>query len=183
VILETDRLILRTLEASDDLDLLAYQSNPEVVRFIPWPARTHTEVKEALVKAMKQTHLDIEGDWLVLGIENKESGKVIGQLNLSIKSDKNKHGEFGYVLNPAFHGNGYVHEACTALLDWAFTEKDFHRLTTVMDARNKASRKVSEKLGMRLEGTHVEDDWFKDEWTNTYIFAVLRSEWLNRKTI
>ncbi len=38
--LETARLRLRALELADEDDLLAYQSDPEIVRYIPWPVRT-----------------------------------------------------------------------------------------------------------------------------------------------
>ena len=118
--IETKRLFLRPLALSDEKDLLEYQSIPEVVRYIPWPERTPEQVHEALLKAISQNDVVNEGDWIVLAIVSKETKKVIGQLNLSIKNSVNKYGEFGYVINPAYSGNGYVTEAAKALLTWAF---------------------------------------------------------------
>ena len=175
--IETKRLLLRPLELSDEEDLSEYQSIPEVVRYIPWPERTPEQVHEALLKAISQNDVVNEGDWIVLAIVLKETEKVIGQLNLSIKNSINKYGEFGYVINPKFSGIGYVHEACKALINWAFTVKDFNRLATCIDTRNLASRKVSENLVMRLEATHIEDEMFKGEWTSSFVFAILKREW------
>ena len=175
--IETDRLILRPFQLSDHGDMLEYQSNPEVVKYIPWPVRTSEQVMEALEKGLKDTKLKQQGDWVLLSIVLKDSNKVIGQLNISLVSEKNKHAEFGYVLNPAFSGNGYVTEACRALLTWAFNNHDLHRISAVMDQRNPKSRAVCERLGLRLEATHIEDDFFKGEWTSTWVFAILKREW------
>jgi len=175
--IETSRLILRPFELSDHADMLEYQSNPEVVKYIPWPVRTPEQVQEALEKGMKDTKLEKQGDWVLLSIVLKDSKKVIGQLNISIVSEKNKHAEFGYVLNPAFSGNGYATEAAKALITWAFNNHDLHRISAVIDQRNPQSRGVCERLGLRLEATHVEDDFFKGEWTSTWIFAILKREW------
>ena len=48
-----------------------------------------------------------------------------------------------------------------------------------MDKRNAASAKLCERLGLRLEAVHIQDDWFKDEWTDTYIYAILKDEWFS----
>ena len=175
--IETTRLILRPFRLSDHADMLEYQSNPEVVKYIPWPARTPEQVQEALEKGLTLTKLENQGDWVLLSIELKESKKVIGQLNISIVSEKNKHAEFGYVINPAYSGNGYINEASKAFLTWAFKNHNLHRISAVMDQRNPKSRAVAEKLGLRLEATHLEDDFFKGEWTSTWIFAILKREW------
>jgi aminoglycoside 6'-N-acetyltransferase len=176
-VIETNRLILRPFQLSDHADMLEYQSNPEVVRYIPWPIRTSEQVREALEKGLFSTKIEKQGDALLLSIELKESKKVIGQTNLSLVSEKNKYAEFGYVVNPIFSGHGYVTEASRALITWAFANLDLHRIGAVMDQRNPKSRAVCERLGLRLEASHLEDDFFKNEWTSTWIFATLKSEW------
>ena len=175
--IETNRLILRPFKLSDHADMLEYQSNPEVVRYVPWPVRTAEQVQEALEKGLSCTKIENQGDSVLLSMELKESKKVIGQTNLSLVSEKNKYGEFGYVINPAYSGHGYVTEAAKALLTWAFANNDFHRIGAVMDQRNPKSRAVCERLGLRLEASSKEDDFFKGEWTDTWIFAILKREW------
>ncbi len=175
--IETSRLILRPFKLSDHADMLEYQSNPDVVRYVPWPVRTPQQVQEALEKGLTCTKIEKQGDSVLLSIELKESKKVIGQTNLNYLSEKNKYAEFGYVINPAYSGNGYVTEAAKALLTWAFANNDLHRIAAVMDQRNPKSRAVCERLGLRLEASHKEDDFFKGEWTDTWIFAILKREW------
>jgi RimJ/RimL family protein N-acetyltransferase len=45
------------------------------------------------------------------------------------------------------------------------------------EARNTASARVLEKLGMRLEAHFVENEWVKGEWQSELVFAILDREW------
>ena len=57
--IETERLVLRPMLMSDVDDLYEYQSNPEIVRYIPWPARTMAQVKEAAQKTIDTAKSDL----------------------------------------------------------------------------------------------------------------------------
>jgi RimJ/RimL family protein N-acetyltransferase len=46
-------------------------------------------------------------------------------------------------------------------VDWVFTSAGFHRVIGRTEARNTASVRVLEKLGMRLEAHFVENEWVK----------------------
>jgi len=74
---------LRPMLSSDVNDLYEYQSDPETVKYIPWPARTMDQVQEALDKVLKDLKFEDAGDYLNYAWELKESGKVIGQGNLN----------------------------------------------------------------------------------------------------
>ena len=174
--IQTERLVLRPLELGDLDDLLAYQSNPEVVKYIPWPARTAEQVVEAIEKTFSLTGLAHEGDYHVLGFALKSSGAIIGQLNACYESATNKTASIGWVLNPEFSGQGFATEALKAWIDHVFAINDFHRLTAKIDQRNIASAKLAQRVGMRKEGEYREDDFFKGEWTSTWQYALLRSE-------
>jgi len=176
-LLETERLRLRPLELTDEDDVFVYQSDPEIVRYIPWPVRTREQVREALLKYAGRTRMTETGDGILHAIVWKATGKVIGQTNLSIASREDGHGEFGYVVSGAFAGRGIATEASRAVLDYGFTTLGLHRLTARLDARNHASARVLEKLGLRREAMFVENEWFKGEWTSTWVYAMLASEW------
>jgi RimJ/RimL family protein N-acetyltransferase len=49
------------------------------------------------------------------------------------------------------------------------------------DERNGTSAAVCRRLGMRLEATYVDGEWFKGEWTTLLVFAVLDREWAARR--
>ena len=174
--ISTERLILRPITMEDLDDLLEYQSNADVVRYIPWPQRTREQVVEAIEKAQSLTGLTNEGDYYVLGIALKESNKVIGQLNAAHESSTNKMASIGWVLNPAYSGRGYATEAVKEWITHIFASYDFHRLTAKIDQRNVESAKLAERVGMRKEGEYREDDLFKGEWVSTWLYGLLRSE-------
>jgi RimJ/RimL family protein N-acetyltransferase len=66
------------------------------------------------------------------------------------------------------------------VLGLAFDQLGAHRVTAHVDARNGASAAVARRLGMRLEATHVDAEWFKGEWSTTQVFAMLDREWRSR---
>lgn len=181
--IESERLVLRPLTFEDLDELLPFHSDPEVVRFIPWPVRDRDQVIEWLHKAVEFTDLANEGDYLALAIVRKDSGQVIGQVNAMYRSTLNQTAEIGYVINPQFGSQGFASEAAIALVDALFDSGKFRRVIARLDARNDASVRLLERIGFRREAHHIEDDFFKDEWTSTYIYAVLKSEWESLRSL
>lgn len=186
--IETERLILRPLELRDEDDLLEYQSNPEIVRYIPWPERTREQVREAIEKyiskretSQKRDSLINNGDFILLAWELKdgpEKGKIVGQSNISMERKEDQYAEFGYVTHQNYQRNGYAYEASKALLNFAFDNFPIHRVVARIDTRNPESAKLAEKLGMRREGEFIESEFFKGDWCNMWEYAILKREFL-----
>jgi RimJ/RimL family protein N-acetyltransferase len=176
--IETERLVLRPMLMSDVEDLYEYQSNPEIVRYIPWPARTMTQVKEAAQKTIDTTKSDLVeiNDHIVLVWELKNSGKVIGQSNMGLISKEHKTSNIGWVTHQDFQSKGYAFEATKSLLAYAFTNFDLHRVIADIDTRVQISANLAEKLGMRREGTFVEGEFFKGEWCDMWLYSILKRE-------
>ncbi|MEI6215762.1 MAG: GNAT family protein [Actinomycetes bacterium] len=174
----TDRLIIRPMTMADEADLFEYQSLPEVVKYIPWPARTLEQVHEALAKSIAESKFDNEGDYGLLGIELASSRKIVGQLALMYRSVENQTAEFGYVLNPKYSGHGYATEACKAAVTYIFETGKFNRIFAHLDARNAASENLVKRLGMRKEAHIEEEEFFKGEWCDAIIYGILKREWL-----
>ncbi|HEX7837141.1 MAG TPA: GNAT family protein [Kofleriaceae bacterium] len=92
-------------------------------------------------------------------------------------------GELWCVLAPAEHGRGIVTEAARAVIELAFGQLGMHPLLGDCDPRNAASARLMERLGMRREAHHVQNLWAKGEWCDSWIYALLASEWApNRAT-
>jgi RimJ/RimL family protein N-acetyltransferase len=83
--IETTRLTLRSFTPGDFGDLYAYQSRPDVARYLHWEARDHVQVREALVRQCDETSLRAEGDWLTFAVVWREAGKVVGEVGLSAR--------------------------------------------------------------------------------------------------
>jgi RimJ/RimL family protein N-acetyltransferase len=171
--LRTARLTLRPVATADVDDLHAYQSDPEVCRYLPYEPRSRAEVAEKVAQWSAALTLSGEGDYWILALEH--GGRVIGDLYFAITSDAGA--DIGWVLHPEHSGRGYMTEAAGAILDLAFGELERHRVRAVLDPRNTASAALCRRLGMRQEAHFVEDLWFKGEWGDTAVYAILAREW------
>ena len=180
--IETERLLLRPLDPDKDVeDIFAYQSRPDVCRYIPYEPRTREQIAERLADTDRtRSTLDKDGQVMSLAVELRETGRVIGDVVLIYSSAEHQCAEIGYVLNPEYHGNGYMTEACHALLALAFDGLKVRRVTARIDDRNEASAAVLRRLGMRQEAHLIENELFKGEWTSEIDFAILAAEWHSR---
>jgi RimJ/RimL family protein N-acetyltransferase len=181
--LRTERLLLRMMASDDVDDIHAYQSLPEVCRYLPYEPRSREQVAEKIAKYSTATVLSGEGDFWQLAVElTGEPGRVIGDVYFSIKDLTNTTCEIGWVLHPAHTGLGYMTEAASAVLDLAFGEIGLHRAFANLDPRNDSSAALCERLGMRKEAYFVEDMWFKGVWADTLICGIVEREWAARCT-
>jgi len=171
----TKRLLLRPLRADDADALYVYRSREDVCRFLLHPPQTREQV--AMRVENSRSELTDEGQVLSLAVVERETGTLVGDVVLIWHSREHRSGEIGYVLDPEYAGNGYATEAGAALLRLGFDELGLHRIVGRLDARNRASARVLEKLGLRREAHFVENEFIKGEWTDELIYAALASEW------
>jgi RimJ/RimL family protein N-acetyltransferase len=179
--IRTERLALRPFEPEDHAALLALHEREDVTRYLPFGARDAEAVREVLARKMAATGLDQEGGALELAAILSEDGRLVGDVSLFHRSTTHRAAEVGYVFDPSFHGRGLATEATAALLEIAFDQVGYHRVYGRLDARNRSSARVLEKVGMRREAHLVENEWLKGEWTDEVIYAVLDREWAARR--
>jgi RimJ/RimL family protein N-acetyltransferase len=65
------------------------------------------------------------------------------------------------------------------MLRLGFDELGLHRVSARLDADNRASGRLLERLGMRFEGRFRENEFVKGRWTDEAVYAMLRDEWLD----
>jgi RimJ/RimL family protein N-acetyltransferase len=147
--LETDRLLLRQFVAEDFEPLRAINAHLEVARYLYWAPMTEDEVRAALERKMGQTAIRAERENLSLAVVLKATSELIGDCTLFYLSSRHRQGEIGFAFHPHHHGRGYATEAARLLLRLAFEELDLHRVIGRLEARNTASARVLERLGMR----------------------------------
>lgn len=173
----TERLALRPLTPADVQPMHAYRSLPEVCRFVPFTPMTPEDIEERIGGIWSNRTIEAEGDALTLGVELAESKRLIGDVVLFLRSAEHRGGEVGWVFNPDSAGQGYATEAAQALLRLAFAELGLHRVIAKLDARNDASARLCERLGMRREAHLLSNESFKGEWSDELDFALLEDEW------
>jgi RimJ/RimL family protein N-acetyltransferase len=178
--LHTARLTIRPVTAADIGDMHAYQSDPDVCRYLPYEPRTRDEMADKVAQWSTALTLAGDNDYWILALERTGEPGVIGDLYFAIKSTSGATGEIGWVLHPGHNGHGYMTEAAAAVLDLAFTDLALHRVRAQLDPRNAASAALCRRLGMRQEAHFVEDLWFKGAWGDTAVYAILAREWAAR---
>jgi RimJ/RimL family protein N-acetyltransferase len=179
----TARLVLRAMTDEDVDDVHAYQSRPDVCRYVPFEPRSRDEVAAKIARWATALVLNGAGDFWQLAIERAgEPGHVIGDVFFTIKDTTSATCEIGWILHPDHTGSGYMTEAAGAVLDIAFNEIGLHRAIAELDPRNHTSAALCTRLGMRHEAQFIEDLWFKGAWADTAIYAILDREWAARSS-
>ena len=147
--IETERLLIRSLEVADASPLAAIWSDPEVTRHMDGP-RDFADIRQGLeedARAGSCAEIDL---WPVV---EKSTGRVIGHCGF-LEKDVNDQAEIEliYVFASDCWGKGYATEAASALRDHAFHRLGLRRLIALINPGNPASARVAEKIGMQLEG-------------------------------
>jgi RimJ/RimL family protein N-acetyltransferase len=169
-------LCLHGIRPTDTAALFEIYSDRKALEY--WgkdPVNTPAEAWEMIEENLKQV---AAGSALIWGIILKETGQLIGTCVLFRINRQNRNGELGYILNRKFWGRGFMTEALTCLLDYAFNQQDFHRVEADTDPDNSASLAVLEKLGFQREG-YFRQRWFvHGNWHDSVMLGLLRREFL-----
>lgn len=176
--LRSSRLTFRAL-SEDDLDAhLRLFGDPEVVRYLYDEVMDRPAAAEHLQRRLP-ARLPGEGEWMNLAIEHE--GRYIGEVGVGQPSACHRQWEIGYVLLPEVWGQGLGSEAAIAMTDLAFA-CGAHRVSGRIDARNDASARVLERVGMRREAHLRENEFVKGEWTDEVVYAITEDEWAARRS-
>lgn len=173
----TKRLYLRPLSAADIDAVHAYHQLEDVARFQFWEVRSRAEVAQKIAKwALETGKGDPPGD-IVLAVVRTDNDQLIGDAFLGFRDHDARQGEVGFSFHPDAQGNGYASEAVRALFEIGFNTFNLHRISGRCDARNTASWRLMERLGMRREAHFREHALFKGEWDEEFYYAILEDEW------
>ena len=177
--LESERVWLRRFVDDDLPAFLAYANDPLVARYQSWDSHSEQEAREIIAK---QEHVDpgVPGNWFTFAAEHKPDGQLMGHVALKLLD--RQQAEIGFTFSRAFQGKGLAFEATALVLDYVFNELKLHRVIAIVDCRNHKSVALLERLGMRREGHFIQNIWFKGAWGDEYLYALLREEWLRRRS-
>jgi RimJ/RimL family protein N-acetyltransferase len=174
--IESERLSIQPLRHGDALEIIRIHSLPEVSRYQGWVPDSEQEIRSFIDRMA--THEFLAPDqWFQFSIAKKEERRLIGDCGVHAGAEDRRQVEIGVTLDPAFQKQGYAQEAVHAVLDFIFHETDTHRVYASIDPRNEASIRLFEKLGFRKEAHLVQSLWFKGEWADDLIMAILKEEW------
>lgn len=146
--IETKRLILREHTESDVDRLYAIQSDAVTMAF--WPAPFSYEQTENWIRRQIDSYRAKGfGRWAVI---RKEDGVMIGDAGIvTSEIDGTIENDLGYIIHASEWQKGYGYEAAEGCLRYGFDRLELGRLCANMPTDHLGSRKVAEKLGMKLE--------------------------------
>ena len=148
-VIETPRLGLRRLKAEDLAELRAFLADPEVMY-----AWEHGFTDEEILKwvSENQRRYQREGYSYMAAIE-KESGEMVGAMGPLVETiDGADHVGIAYILAKAHWGRGLAAEGARACMAYAFEALGAERVIAEIRPGNQASRRVAERLGMKVTG-------------------------------
>lgn len=177
MVIETERLVLRSFTEDDYIDVYEYLKSPTVNCFMSMKLDSLEEAKKEVLKRVSETDY-------YFAIVLKETNHVIGEI-FAYPEDRDKD-TFSpcWMLNEKYQKKGYTYEAAKAIFDYLFTEKNARRIYAYTEDDNIASQKLCEKLGMRKEGMFIEFVTFVNNsdgtprYENTIQYAILKKEWM-----
>lgn len=175
--LRTARLILEPLQERHIRAIQRLFPHWEVVRYldsnVPWPYPDDGAacyVREVALPAMREGS---EWHWMISLLEAPEH--CIGSICLYDQPDNHR----GFWLAPAWHGQGYMSEACTVINRYWFQTLGREVMRVPKAVGNHASRRISEREGMRLVG--IRSGRFVSGALPKELWELHRDEWLRRQ--
>jgi RimJ/RimL family protein N-acetyltransferase len=161
--IETGRLRLRRSQPEDADAISAYRSDPDVRRWQGWE-RTDPESLRAEILEMAGRAPGDPGGWVQLSVEDRGTGRLVGDVGLSPAEGEPGVIKIGYTIAPEFQGRGYATEAIEALVAYAFNRLGANIVRAYASADNVPSIRVAEKIGMhlmeRIEHRSGDEVWF-----------------------
>ncbi|MBM4219405.1 MAG: GNAT family N-acetyltransferase [Gammaproteobacteria bacterium] len=114
------------------------------------------------------------------GVERNEDGEILGTCTLFSIHRDSKRAELGYCLRSPYWRKGYMSEALTALIDYAFATLKLRRLEADVDPGNAGSVRLLERMGFTREGLLRERWDVGGQIGDTAFFGLLAREWRGR---
>jgi len=177
---ETERLALRPFSL-DDVSAVQKLAGAREVAYntltIPHPY-TKKDAKDWIAPQEEKFQEGIEATF---AITLKSSRDLIGAIGLVIKKESQM-AELGYWVGKPYWHNGYCSEAAREVMRYGFQELGLHRIFAQYFARNPASGRVLEKIGMQYEG-HLRDHIKKwGHYEDVLIYGILETEIVHTET-
>ncbi len=174
-ILISERLVLRETADCDLEAIFEMESDAIAMRY--WsklPLRELDEARAALERA-KRSFPDRAG--LRWSITRSDDDCMLGHVSLFSFSEQNRRAEVGYGLLRRHWGQGFMQEALTAVIDYAFGPLSLRRLEADVDPRNAASLRALERLGFAREGLLRERWQVGEEISDSALLGLLAGHW------
>jgi ribosomal-protein-alanine N-acetyltransferase len=173
--IETPRLILRRFTIEDAQPMFDnWASDPEVTKFLTWPAHGSVEVSKWVVNDwISHYEEDTFYQWAIVP---KELDQPIGSISVVSRNDEAELVHIGYCIGKNWWHRGIMTETLQAVIDFFFDEVRVNRVETRHDPNNPNSGAVMRKCGMKYEGTLRQSDRNNQGICDAAWYGILRED-------
>ena len=177
--LETDRLTLRLPMHADYRAWCAIRRDSR--DFLqPWEptwAPDHFSRKSFTNRVYWSQRALQQGIAVPFFLIRREDASLVGAITLdNIRRGPAQAGTTGYWIGQPFARQGYMREAITALVKYAFTTLDISRIEAGCLPENAPSRRLLESCGYKYEGVAQSYLQIDGRWRNHVLYANLRHD-------
>lgn len=176
--IETSRLLIRELLATDVDGMFALDSNPNVHLYLGNNPLTAKEQSADVIKKVQQQYKELGiGRWAMV---EKSSGSLMGWTGFKLNTEPvNGYENFldlGYRLREEYWGKGYATESSEACLDYIFEHWNHDTVYGMAEIANTASNRIlHQKLGMRFVNSFMYDI------AHCHFYEITKAEWLSKR--
>lgn len=173
-VLETERLLLRSLENSDAEFIFKHFSDPAVTQhLLDSPPMSRRSEARDLITFYKSRERHDPNRW---GVVTRSDNSVIGTCGFHNWAPRHHRAEIGYDLSPHAWGHGYMAEALRAVLAHGFKDMNLNRIEAFVFGENEKSIRLLDKLGFQGEGVLRDYFCFDGTFYDHQLFSRLETD-------
>ena len=131
------------------------------------------EEATAFLREMNTAPLFNPGNWAQIAIADPNTQRLIGDIGVFLDQDS-RYGEVGFTVARHAQDRGVATAAVREAIKLIFATTKVDRVIGVTDARNSASIRLLERVGMRR--TDTTNAVYRGEPCVEYVYAVLRND-------
>lgn len=151
--IETARLLLRPMRPEDAAGLLYLFADPKVMASFGGVLFDRQQMARWVGRNLEH---QARYGYGLFSVILKANGQLIGDCGLEhLEAEGGREAELGYDFRSEYWNRGLATEAAVAVRDYAFGALGLPRLISLIRQGNGASRRVAEKIGMRLDADIV----------------------------
>lgn len=184
--LKGSHVVLRPFQVKDITRMLEILSEPDVRRLtgsvssdeeagLPIPEEDRERITKWYGSRNEQT------DRLDLAVVVKETGRLVGEVVLNEYDEESGNVNFRILIGEEGRNRGFGSEATELVLRYGFEVLKLHKIGLEVFSFNPRAEHVYRKYGFVLEGIKREDFMYNDEYFDTLIFGMLKTDYVKHE--
>ncbi len=173
----SDDYVLRQITHADADEYFEYMSDEDVIKYVPEECipRNLQRVKEEIDYNLDLYRYRRSIYW---ALARKDNNKLIGSCGFNYWNRDHKRTEISYDLSKKYWGRGIMSQTVSAVLGFAFSRMELHRIEATVTPTNQASLHVLKKMGFQKEGVLREQKLLHGKFHDAIILSLLAKDYL-----